>query len=178
MSLHQDLHEKVFEQTPEVARAWIIPLIYWYTHNPITPSIVIDTLGNLRAADDGSYEQIQAHFVQEPDEDTQHPCWAYAHNTQGTQEVKIVNRKGTLTNPTENHTNPNHSIEQAARDLWSKNFNRNLTLHNRDTVVELNCSSWNNSNPNYTVELDLNNFGNTTDLVRHLFHLADERRHG
>ena len=179
VSLHDDLYHKVFEQTPEIGRAWIIPIMYWRTHNPITPSIILDTEGGVRAADDGSYEQIAAHFVLEPDADTQHPCWAYAHNAQGIRDtVKIVNRKGTLHKPQENNTNPNSEIEQAARDLWSKNFNRNLTLHHKDTTVELNCSSWNNSNPNYTVELDLKDFGNTTDLIRHLFTLADERRHG
>ena len=179
VSLHDDLHHKVFEQTPEIGRAWIIPIMYWRTHNPITPSIILDTEGGVRAADDGSYEQIAAHFTLEPDADTQHPCWAYAHNAQGIRDtVKIVNRKGTLHKPQENNTNPNSEIEQAARDLWSKNFNRNLTLHHKDTTVELNCSSWNNSNPNYTVELDLKDFGNTTDLIRHLFTLADERRHG
>lgn len=176
-TLHTDIEWFLFD-CADVNRAWSIPLWYWYTHNPKTPGVIHNEL-ETRTVEDGSKEIITAAFIQEPDLDTWIDATAYALNSKGIpNELKIRSSTRELTTPKEFPENPNQTIELAARELWSKNFNSNALLVRGDTTVELNCSSFNNTDPTHTRTYDVADYGNATDLVRAMFLAADERRHG
>ena len=172
-SLHSDIEWMLFDCAVE-NRAWAIPLWYWHTHNTQTISVAHNTHES-RTLQDGSTEQLLSVFIQEPDLDTWVDCDAYADNSQGIRDELRISSKG-ATLVTARDTAPTY--HDSAKLLWSTNYNGNIQLVRGDTVVDLNCSEWNCEDPTHTTQYNLRDYGNATDLVRHLFLEADERRRG